>query len=93
MSRFFLGDKVTNQKLGKPVCGIVDGIVPAIYYDSKNKHWNKFYPKWKERYVVYVKLNEPYKIGKETHNYLVFPEDDLIQLGDLFNEDCSDCRS
>lgn len=93
MSRFFLGDKVTNQKLGKPVCGIVDGILPAIYYGTKNKEWGKIYPKWKNKYVIYIKLKEPYQIGKETHDYLVFPEEDLILLGDLFNENCSDCGS
>lgn len=87
MCRFTIGEHVVNQKLGPPISGFITGIIPAKHYKSKVDNWSPSYPNWRAKFVVYVKLDV--KLGDTEE--LIFPEDDLIILEEIFNEDCSNC--
>lgn len=79
--KFSVGDRVTNRKLGPIIIGEVIGFLPGDYYISE-VGWYDTYPYWRCDYVYYIKLDK--MLGE--HDCLIFPEEDLILLGDL-NDD------
>ena len=62
-----VNQKVISKKTGLPAVGQIIGMLPATvflsYYrngkDFDNPTWDDLYPDWREKYVYYVRLNEP----------------------------------
>lgn len=73
-----MGDRVTNRKLGIPILGYIDGIIPGHLYCGKVT-WESEYSDWKEKYVLYIKLD----VQSDGNDYLIFPEDDIIKLDEI----------
>lgn len=74
-----LGDRVTNNKLATPILGFVAGMIPADAYVG-GQEWDEIYFGWRDKYVIYVKLDVPTAEGNE---YYIFPEDDLVLLDSI----------